>query len=1431
MSATDATNVTNRGIELKSVDYSIVDSSEKNVSPDNKGKVNDAGNKDPSPSRSASIRELLHTAEPLDYLLMFWGVIGGIITGFSIPFFNILFGRMLDALNSDPNSFSERIGKISIAFVITAVVNLVSGTLQVFCWTMTGERQSQKLREKYVHSILSQEIAWFDMLSAAELSTKVAEYTGKVEDGLCRKVGDLTQYIFQLIGSFIAALYLCWELTVVLLAAFPIIGIAGAFMIYAITEAQNGSAEQYGKAGGIATETLSGIRTVAALNVQIQVIEKYRQRLIEAMRIGAKRGFNVGLGNGLVFGACFCFYGFGFWYGTRIVARNLERADGCMMTGDCISGGTVMAVFFCVIMGSMSMGQIAPPLTSVVAGKAALGPMMDVINRKPLIDSFSEEGLKPDKKSLKGRLELRNVSFSYPSRPNIEICKDYSVVVNPGESIALVGKSGCGKSTIVNLLLRFYDPQQGQVVLDDFDIKSLNIRWLRSNFGYVGQEPVLFSGSILDNIAYGIDAQNLPSDANGNTLSSEDIKKRVIEAAKQANAHDFIMSFPNNYNTDVGSNGSLLSGGQKQRVAIARALIRQPTVLLLDEATSALDATSERIVQESIDELSVNRKQTLVIIAHRLSTIRNATKIAVINEGRVNELGNHDELIAKNGLYADLVRLQMTTGHDAGISDAEVSAVADSESGENDAARKRTISSDANDANAGSGQKQNGQAGDLGTSGEAKNSSGDKPKEVELSKERSAEVSSRIWTYIRQNPGFLIMGILGAMLFGGVFPFWGFFLAKTQKIFYYIDPDRMRRESAILAGWYCLMGVISVFSSTSQFYCIAELGERVSLRLRSSMFESLLRRPQSFFDREENSVGVLTTRLSDDSRIVLKATGEALAKQIQAFFTLTIGMIIGFSASWKISLVVISMFPVNIIASSIQMQAIAGGPGMGAKEDDNHGAIINSAFTHMKTVIAFSMQRTVSDEYNRITRELSSNKIKKSFIVGVGFGGSQCILFLTYSLLFWYGSTLIDKDNLSFEKMMTSILSLMLGALGMGQAMTDIQDSKSGFLAADRIFTMVDEGNVSPIDGLSQKGIVPPAILAPPPTSGSNSISVTSKDGNKGRGKVEIKNVRFKYPSRPDIEVCKGYNLVIEPGTVLALVGPSGSGKSTIMNLLLRFYDPDEGQILLDGVDIKELNIRWLRSQIGYVGQEPVLFSGSVKDNVKKGKLDYRFDEESIRNIDISDYRTFDLQIDSNFGCCSKSKSEEKSDSNSDGNFPYTPAAMEEGALAAPAKNDQEDIDPAIVDACKLSNAHDFITSFTEGYNTDVGENSAMVSGGQKQRIAIARALINKPCVLLLDEATSALDASSEKIVQESIDKLQSKGGSDATSDGNSLQTIIVIAHRLSTIKNADKIAVIDQGAVVELGTHDELLAKNGLYYSLWHKQGGASTVVKSGNN
>ena len=698
--------------------------------------------------------------------------------------------------------------------------------------------------------------------------------------------------------------------------------------------------------------------------------------------------------------------------------------------------------------------------------------------------------------------------------------------------------------------------------------------YLRTYCSYVGQEPILFSGSIADNIAYGF-PPTLRTEYLENK-SDTNFRDMIIAAAKLANAHEFISSFPSGYDTDVGNNGLAMSGGQKQRIAIARALIKKPAVLLLDEATSALDAASERVVQESIDTLAASKSQTTIIIAHRLSTIRNADKIVVINEGKVVEVGRHEELITlPNGIYADLVRLQMSTltvddNHHESDPDPTLRDV-------NIIATPSTVAA-VSTPNV------------IGTADE----------EV-LPSERQKEVRRRIYHLLINPKGhlaLLLIGCIGAFIFGGVFPCWGIMVARTLSIYYQPDPDDVRADASMYGCFYILLAGVSLIFSTAQFYGVTALGERVTFMLRSERFESLMRRSMAYFDDvERHNLTTLTAQLANDAFVIHRAFGNTLARQLQAMATLCVGLGIALDASWKIALVVIACFPLSIGASAVQMQAMQGqqydtddGDNTGdendkksksaqkngreqvpqeevaPKSDANGKVLLATAFLQMRTISAFSMQHHILNDYSQATEKISLQRIKRSIIAGIGFGGSQLALSYTYAVLFWYGAKLIANGEITMLQLMTAILALMMGAMGLGHAMADLGDTKLAITVADRIFRDIDEGKKSEIDGLSTAGNI-----------------LTTKENTLSIGKcLKFENVNFHYPTRPEIEVCQNFCLTIEPGETVALVGPSGCGKSTIVNLLLRFYNVDSGSITMDGTNINELNVPWLRSQIGY---------------------------------------------------------------------------------------------------------------------------------------------------------------------------------------------------------------------------------------------------------
>ncbi len=389
----------------------------------------------------------------------------------------------------------------------------------------------------------------------------------------------------------------------------PIVMISSAVVSTIETSLTEKELAAYGKAGGVAEEAISSIRTVMAFGGEQKEIQHYQDELKWARKAGIKKGLISAIGAGLNWSSYFISYCLAFWYGTRLILNSCESDSG-------YSAGDLMIVFFSAFMGSMKIGQALPYIEAFSIARGAGASIFSVIKTKSTIKSSPEVGLVPSK--VTGNILFDKVCFNYPSRPGVKILKNLSFEVVSGQSVALVGTSGCGKSTCIQLLLRFYDPLEGKVCIDGYDIRDLNIDWMRAQIGMVGQEPVLFGTTIGENIRYGWEGAT---------------QEEIEAAAKEANANDFIIRLPLKYDTLVGERGAQLSGGQKQRIAIARALVRNPRILLLDEATSALDTQSEAVVQRALDKARLGR--TTVIVAHRLTTIQNADRIIVIKEGIV----------------------------------------------------------------------------------------------------------------------------------------------------------------------------------------------------------------------------------------------------------------------------------------------------------------------------------------------------------------------------------------------------------------------------------------------------------------------------------------------------------------------------------------------------------------------------------------------------------------------------------------------------------------------------------------------------------------------------------------------------------------------------------------------------------------------------
>ena len=446
-------------------------------------------------------------------------------------------------------------------------------------------------------------------------------------------VGDRLSLLMQTLTAVIVActlgLVIAWRLALVMIAVQPIIILAFYARRVLLKNMSAKIMKSQSESSKLAAEAVSNVRTVTAFSSQDRILQLFEASQEGPRRESIRQSWFAGIGLGTSQGVMICTWALDFWYGARLIAQGYITAKALFQTFMIlVSTGRVIADA-----GSMT--------TDLVKGADAVGSVFAVLDRSTNIDPDDSNGHRP--KQLTGQIEFRDVAFSYPERPDVVIFSGLSIVFPAGRSTAVVGQSGSGKSTVIALIERFYDRTKGSVKIDGRDIRSYNLRELRRHIALVGQEPTLFAGTIRDNIIYGAETAT---------------EAEVEAAARTANAHEFVTTLKDGYNTWCGDKGIQLSGGQKQRIAIARAILKNPSVLLLDEATSALDFQSERVVQEALDRVMVGR--TSVVVAHRLSTIKNCDTIAVLDKGVVVEKGSHSSLLAKgpSGAYFSLVCLQ-----------------------------------------------------------------------------------------------------------------------------------------------------------------------------------------------------------------------------------------------------------------------------------------------------------------------------------------------------------------------------------------------------------------------------------------------------------------------------------------------------------------------------------------------------------------------------------------------------------------------------------------------------------------------------------------------------------------------------------------------------------------------------------------------------
>ena len=1008
----------------------------------------------------------------------------------------------------------------------------------------TGEHIAGKIREQYLAAILRQNIAFFDKLGAGEITTRITADTNLVQDGISEKISLTLAALSTFVTAFVIGFVKYWKLTLILSSTVFAISAIGSTGSRFIVKYNKQSLESYALGGTVAEEVISSIRNATAFGTQEKLARQYDAHLKEAEIWGTKLKKVIAVMIAGMMGILYLNYGLSFWQGSKFIV------DGQMTLSQ------VLTIMLAIMIGAFSLGNVAPNIQAFTTAVAAAAKIFNTIDRVSPLDPTSDAG--ETLEHVEGTVELRNIKHIYPSRPEVVVMEDVNLNVPAGKTTALVGASGSGKSTIVGLVERFYDPVGGNVYLDGHDITKLNLRWLRRQISLVSQEPTLFGTTIFGNIQHGLIGTKHEHE------SVEEQQVLIENAAKMANAHDFIVGLPEGYQTNVGERGFLLSGGQKQRIAIARAIVCDPKILLLDEATSALDTKSEGVVQAALDVAAQGR--TTIVIAHRLSTIKTADNIVVMSRGRMVEQGSHDELLERQGAYYSLVDAQ------------RISAENKQQEIEEDAAEEKI---DAELTKSASLQK---------------TITDPKLERMATGKSVSSAVLANrptisgphysLWTLIKVVGSFnrkeipiMLVGLAFCIVAGGGNPTQAVFFG--QEIVSLSLPPPMyatlRSHANFWSLMYLMLALTQILAFSIQGIAFAYCSERLVHRARDKAFRVILRQDIAFFDKEENSAGSLTSFLSTETTHLAGMSGVTLGTILVVSTTLIAAISLSCAINYKLALVCTATIPILLSCGFLRFWMLARFQARAKKAYESSASYACEATAAIRTVASLTREDDVWEHYHQAIVAQEQRSLQSILRSSSLYAASQSFMFLCTALGFWYGGTLIANGEISELHFFICFSAIIFGAQSAGTIFSFAPDMSKARQAAKELKTLFDR--VPPIDSWSPDG----------------------ERFEHMEGNIEFRDVHFRYPTRPEQPVLRGLNLTVKPGQYVALVGASGCGKSTTIALMERFYDPLSGGVFVDGKEISSLNINDYRGFLALVSQEPTLYQGTIRENVLLG--------------------------------------------------------------------------------------------------------------------------------------------------------------------------------------------------------------------------------------
>ncbi|ORY75120.1 P-loop containing nucleoside triphosphate hydrolase protein [Protomyces lactucae-debilis] len=1049
-------------------------------------------------------------------------VLAAIAAGVPLPVMSYITGDIIDSFGSNYDNIKNRIWVL----ILIAISFFAVSWTYMSLFSQIGMKNGVRLREAYVKALLYADVSNVEG-RGAEIASKLGSSIHLVQSGTGDKAGLLIQSLSYFLSAFIVGFIRNPMLTAILIPAVPIFLIIVTVGSRLTARYNQRIDEKNLESTTFAQECFKNIRLLKTLNAQTVLSKRFADITTSSQRDTIKRAAVGALTTGCIYFVIFMTNGLAFWQGARLIVSQ-----------DQAGAGDTYVVVSLVIDSSFVVGMISPFLQIFGTAASAGEEIRHEAEQVQPINVASADGIhvSPD---CDAHIQLQKVDFAYPSAPQTKVLRDFTFTIPAGKFVGIVGPSGSSKSTLVNLIQRFYDKTSGSILIDGVELTDLNLASLRKQMLLVSQEPVLFSGSIHDNIASGL--------LKYGPLPAPDTLRRLIQrAAEDAYAATFIEMLEEGYNTQVGANGGAkLSVGQRQRIALARALISNPRILLLDEATSAVDALSERYIAEALRRPNEGGKpRTTVCVAHRLSTIREADLILVMADGQVVESGTHSDLLARDGRYADMVALQSILP----VEKEDVASESDLEISTPDSLAKEPLLMDdvpiIDDDNA--------------------------------AEEPTRSLLRDIYTHARPEQRWIVLGLCGSFFAGSITAadalLFGHLISALNAV---NDPDFLRSRASFLAGFFVLIAGVALLAYFFMGFSFGVSSVRLTQRVKNRVFAQLLETPIEYYDDEDNSADRIASRIDTDTASLGGLSGQFIGTAFSVTTSILSGVILAHAVAWKIALVLFPAVPLIILAGYARLKVISHNQHRNETAFEDSAALASEAVNNIKTIASLSLE---ADLYQRYTQKLESTyKDTWRFMAAstVLLAMAYTLPFIIYAFAYWWGSYLIDRNEYSTTQYFIVLPALLFSAQTSGQMFSMAPDFSRAKMAAKQIFASFNKRVES--GGQCQQ--------LPAPC-----------------GRIEFCGVTFRYPSRNEY-VVHDLSFVIEAGRRVAFVGRSGCGKTTLFSLLARFYTPVAGTILLDGLDITAYPLDELRRRIGYCPQEPSVFSGSVRFNLTLGTI------------------------------------------------------------------------------------------------------------------------------------------------------------------------------------------------------------------------------------